>query len=115
MTFETILDSGPAISEMYETLGSDRIAGAHSKGATLADQLIVHMDEIPTGAPGDLINEERRQEIERLAAGSSAELNLRRIGWIFDAREQMLEFNVQPALALESMMLALKLPDGARR
>ena len=66
-------------------------------------------------APGELVNEERRQEIERLAAWSSAELNLRRIGWIFDAREQMLEFNVPVPLALESMMLALKLPDGARR
>ena len=41
MTFETIMDNGPAIAAMYETLGPDRIAGAHSKGATLADQLIV--------------------------------------------------------------------------
>ena len=83
----------------------------------LMDLVSVYRDAIAVaaGAPGELINEERRQEIERLAAGSSAELNLRRIGWIFDAREQMLEFNVQPALALESMMLALKLPDGARR
>lgn len=83
----------------------------------LMDLVSVYRDAIAVaaGAPGDLINEERRQEIKRLVAGSSAELNLRRIGWIFDAREQMLEFNVQPALALESMMVALKLPDGARR
>ncbi|MEJ7794246.1 MAG: DNA polymerase III subunit delta' [Nocardioides sp.] len=83
----------------------------------LMDLVSVYRDAVAVaaGAPGELINEERRQEIERLASGSSAELNLRRIGWIFDAREQMLEFNVQPALALESMMLALKLPDGARR
>jgi sugar phosphate isomerase/epimerase len=58
MTFETILENGPAIAAMYETLGPDRIAGAHSKGATLADQLIIHMDEVPTGAPGDLIDHE---------------------------------------------------------
>jgi len=83
----------------------------------LMDLVSVYRDAVAVaaGAPGELINEERRQEVERLAAGSSAELNLRRIGWIFDAREQMLDFNVQPALALESMMLALKLPDGARR
>ena len=83
----------------------------------LMDLASVYRDAIAVaaGAPGDLMNEERRPEIERLAAASSAELNLRRIGWIFDAREQMLEFNVQPQLALESMMVALKLPDGARR
>ena len=83
----------------------------------LMDLVSVYRDAVAVaaGAPGELINDERRHEIERLAAGSSAELNLRRIGWIFDAREQMLEFNVQPTLALESMMLALKLPDGARR
>lgn len=84
---------------------------------SLMDLVSVYRDAIAiaAGAPGELVNEERRQEIERLAAGSSAELNLRRIGWIFDAREQMLEFNVPVPLALESMMLALKLPDGARR
>ena len=42
---------------------------------------------------------------------STPELNLRRIGWIFEAREQMLEFNVPVPLALESMMVALQ---GAR-
>ena len=83
----------------------------------LMDLVSVYRDAVAVaaGAPGELINEERRVEVEQLAASSSAELNLRRIGWIFDARQQMLEFNVQPALALESMMLALKLPDGARR
>ena len=34
---------------------------------------------------------------------------------IFTARTQMLEFNVQPQLALESMMVALRLPAGAGR
>ncbi len=83
----------------------------------LMDLVSVYRDAIAitAGATGELVNEERRQEIERLADGASAELNLRRIGWIFDAREQMLDFNVPVPLALESMMLALKLPDGARR
>ena len=83
----------------------------------LMDLASVYRDAIAVaaGAPSDLINEERRGEIEQLAAASSAELNLRRIGWIFEAREQMLEFNVPVQLALESLMVALKLPDGARR
>ena len=38
---------------MYQPLGPQWISGAHSKGATLADKLIVHMDEIYTGGPGD--------------------------------------------------------------
>jgi DNA polymerase-3 subunit delta' len=83
----------------------------------LMDLVSVYRDAVAVaaGAPGELINEERRAEITELAASSSAELNLRRIGWIFEAREQMLEFNVPVQLALESMMVALKLPDGARR
>ena len=83
----------------------------------LMDLVSVYRDAIAiaAGAPGELVNEELRAEITRLAEVSSAELNLRRIGWIFDAREQMLDFNVPVQLALESMMVALKLPDGARR
>jgi DNA polymerase-3 subunit delta' len=83
----------------------------------LMDLASVYRDAIAiaAGAPGDLVNEGRRDEITRLADGSSAELNLRRIGWIFEAREQMLDFNVPVALALESMMVALRLPEGARR
>ncbi len=83
----------------------------------LMDLASVYRDAIAVsaGAPGELINEERRAEIEQLAFDSSAELNLRRIGWIFEAREQMLEFNVPVQLALESLMVALQLPDGARR
>ena len=43
-----------------------------------------------------------------LANASSAEQSLRRIEAVFEAREQMLEFNVPPLLALESMMVALQ-------
>ncbi len=84
---------------------------------SLMDLVSVYRDAvaIAAGAPGELVNEERRNEITRLAETSSAELNLRRIGWVFEAREQMLEFNVPVQLALESMMVALRLPEGARR
>jgi DNA polymerase-3 subunit delta' len=81
----------------------------------LMDLVSVYRDAISVavGAPVALVNEEIRPDVELVARTSSPELNLRRIGWIFDAREQMLEFNVPVALALESMMLALKAPGGA--
>ncbi|QZY29388.1 DNA polymerase III subunit delta' [Nocardioides coralli] len=84
---------------------------------SLMDLVSVYRDAIAlaAGAPGELVNEELRDQVSGMAEESSAELNLRRIGWIFEAREQMLEFNVPVALALESMMVALKLPEGARR
>jgi DNA polymerase-3 subunit delta' len=76
----------------------------------LMDLVSVYRDAIAlaSGAPGQLVNEEIRPEIEALARSSSPELNLRRIGWIFEAREQLMEFNVPPALALESMMVSLR-------
>ncbi len=83
---------------------------------SLMDLASVYRDAVALelGAPGELVNEEIRGEVAQVARDSSAELNLRRIGWIFDAREQMLEFNVTPQLALESMMVALKVPEGSR-
>ena len=83
----------------------------------LMDLVSVYRDAIAlaTGASGPLINEEIRPDIDQVVRSSTPELNLRRIRWIFEAREQMLEFNVPVALALESMMLALKVPDGAGR
>ncbi len=84
---------------------------------SLMDLVSVYRDAIAVavGAPGRLVNEELRGDIDQIVRGSSPELNLRRIAWIFEAREQMLEFNVQPALALEAMMVALQVPEGARR
>lgn len=78
----------------------------------LMDLVSVYRDAIAvaTGAPGELVNAEIRPDVEQVVATSTPELNLRRIGWIFEAREQMLEFNVPPALALESMMVALQAP-----
>ncbi|MBC9732786.1 DNA polymerase III subunit delta' [Nocardioides marmotae] len=84
----------------------------------LMDLVSVYRDAVAvgTGAPAELVNEEIRADIEQVVRTSSPELNLRRIGWIFEAREQMLEFNVPVPLALESMMVALRVPDqGSRR
>jgi DNA polymerase-3 subunit delta' len=83
----------------------------------LMDLVSVYRDAIAvaTGAPGRLVNEEIRGDIDQIVRGSTPELNLRRISWVFEAREQMLEFNVPVALALESMMVALKVPEGSTR
>lgn len=77
----------------------------------LMDLVSVYRDVIAvqTGAPGDLVNEEMRKEISGLARQSTPEQNLRRIDAVFAAREKMLEFQVPPLLALESMMLSLRL------
>ena len=79
------------------------------------DLVSVYRDAIAVAADArvTLVNEEIRPDVELLARTSSPELNLQRIGSIFEAREQMLEYNVPVALALESMMLALKAPGGA--
>jgi DNA polymerase-3 subunit delta' len=62
-----------------------------------------------TGAQGDLVNEEMRAEVADIARRSTPEENLRRIDAIFTAREQMMEFNTTPLLALESMMMGLRI------
>ncbi len=73
------------------------------------DLVSVYRDAISvgTGAHGVLVNEEIRGDVEQVARTSTPEQNLQRIAAIFAAREQMLEFNVPVALALESMMVAL--------
>jgi DNA polymerase-3 subunit delta' len=80
---------------------------------SLMDLVSVYRDAVAVavGAPGALVNEEIRGDVAEVVGASTPELNLRRIGWIFEAREHMLEFNVPVALALESMMVALKVPD----
>ena len=77
----------------------------------LMDLVSVYRDVIAvqTGAPGDLVNEEMRGDISGLARHSTPEQNLRRIDAVFAAREKMMEFQVPPLLALESMMLSLRL------
>jgi DNA polymerase-3 subunit delta' len=108
----------PALAELernQKTRAKRRHLDVVDRG--LMDLVSVYRDAIAVaaGAPGQLVNEEIRGDVEQVVRSSSAELNLRRIAWIFDAREQMLEFNVPVPLALESMMLALKVPDGAGR
>jgi DNA polymerase-3 subunit delta' len=80
---------------------------------SLMDLVSVYRDAIAvaTGGGGPLVNEEIRRDIDQVVGASTPELNLRRIGWVFDAREQMLEFNVPVPLALESLMVALKVPS----
>ncbi len=108
-------DYNPALSALergQKTRAKRRQLDVVDRG--LMDLVSVYRDAIAlaTGAPGALVNEEIRGDIALVARASTPELNLRRIGWIFEAREQMLEFNVPVALALESMMVALKVPEG---
>jgi DNA polymerase III subunit delta' len=83
----------------------------------LVDLVSVYRDAIAlgVGAPGQLVNEEIRPDVTELARRVSPEELLRMVDAIFVAREQMLEFNVPPQLALEGMMVALRLPGGAGR
>jgi len=82
----------------------------------LMDLASVYRDAIALGTNADtsLVNEELRPDLQRLVRVSTPEANLRRIDAIFKAREQMLDFNVPVMLALESMMVALRLPEGSR-
>ena len=76
----------------------------------LTELLSVYRDVlvVQTGAGGHLVNEEQRPEVEDLARRTTAEDTLRRIDAVYEARQQMMEFNVPPLLALESMMVSLK-------
>jgi DNA polymerase III subunit delta' len=78
---------------------------------SLMDIMSVYRDAIllQTSGTGDLVNEEARAMVNDIARRSTPEENLRRIDAIFAAREQMMEFNTTPLLALESMMVALRL------
>lgn len=111
---------GPALKRLEDaqkTRAKRRVLDVVDRG--LMDLVSVYRDAIAlaTGAPGALVNEEIRADVEELARTSTPELNLQRIGAVFQAREQMLEFNVQPTLAIESLMVALRTSEdtvGAR-
>ena len=77
----------------------------------LMDLVSLYRDAIAlqTGAPGALVNEEIRGDVVKLARSSTPEQNLRRIDAVFATREHLLEFNAAPLLALEAMMVALRL------
>lgn len=105
---------GPALAALEKaqrTRAKRRHLDVVDRGLT--DLMSVYRDAIAvaTGAPSALVNEDIRDQVQQVVDQSTPELNLRRIGWIFGAREQMLEFNVPVALALESMMVALKAPQ----
>jgi DNA polymerase-3 subunit delta' len=84
---------------------------------SLMDLVSVYRDAVAlaVGAPGQLVNEELRSDVQALARAATPEQHLCRIDAVFKAREQMLEFNVPPALALEAMMATLQLPAGSMR
>ncbi|MDQ6687605.1 MAG: DNA polymerase III subunit delta', partial [Actinomycetota bacterium] len=77
----------------------------------LSDLVSVYRDALvlQLGSDAELVNEELRGELGTLARGCAPEQTLRRIEAVFEAREQMLEFNVPPMLALESLMVGLRL------
>ncbi|WP_067438569.1 DNA polymerase III subunit delta' [Nocardioides jensenii] len=107
----------PALSALekgQKTRAKRRVLDVIDRG--LMDLVSVYRDAIVlgTGAGTELVNEELRRDLDRLVRATTPEQNLQRITAVFTAREQMLEFNVPPALALESMMVALRLPEGTR-
>ena len=105
----------PALRDLeksQKTRAKRRVLDVVDRG--LMDLISVYRDvlTLQLGATTELVNEELRGEVVALAHASTAEQNLTRIEAVFEAREQMLEFNVPPLLALESMMVALQVPRG---
>lgn len=102
---------GPALKELeksQKTRAKRRHLDVVDRG--LMDLVSVYRDALTLqlGAASAVVNEEIRPDVEQLARVTTPESNLRRIDAVFEAREQMLEFNVPPMLALESLMMALK-------
>lgn len=77
---------------------------------SLIDLISVYRDvlSLQLGAQSELVNEDVRPDLMELARRSEPELSLRRIDAILRARQQVMEFNVPPLLALEAMMSALR-------
>lgn len=108
----------PALSALdkdQKTRGKRRVLDVADR--CLMDLVSVYRDAIALsmGTTGVLVNEEMRAEIAQIARQTTPEELLHMVDAVFTAREQMLEFNVPPLLALESMMVALRLPRGAGR
>ncbi|HEX7739976.1 MAG TPA: DNA polymerase III subunit delta' [Marmoricola sp.] len=102
----------PALRDLeksQKTRAKRRVLDVVDRG--LMDLVSIYRDvlTIQLGSPGELVNVERRGDLAVLVERSTPEEHLRRIDAVFEAREQMLEFNVPPLLALESMMVALQL------
>jgi len=62
---------------------------------------------VQLGASGGLVNEELRQDIDTMARATTGEISTQRLGAIFATRE-LLETEVAPLLALESLMISLR-------
>jgi DNA polymerase-3 subunit delta' len=77
---------------------------------SLMDLMSVYRDVLvlQTRAGSPLVNEEQRVALAEMARKDTAEHTLRHIDAISEARQQMLEFNVPPQLALEALMVALR-------
>jgi DNA polymerase-3 subunit delta' len=102
----------PALRDLeksQKTRAKRRVLDVVDRG--LMDLVSVYRDvlTLQLGARSELVNEELRGDVVALAEASTPEQSLGRIQAVFEAREQMLEFNVPPLLALESMMVALQL------
>jgi len=102
----------PALRDLeksQKTRAKRRVLDVVDRG--LMDLVSVYRDALALqiGSRSELVNADRREDLSVLAQRSSPEEHLRRIDAVFEAREQMLEFNVPPLLALESMMVALRL------
>ena len=77
----------------------------------LVDVLGFYRDvlRVQSGADADLVNDEMRPSIERLAKASTPTITARRMAAVVAARDA-LEANAAPLLALESLALALRDP-----
>jgi DNA polymerase-3 subunit delta' len=77
----------------------------------LMDLVSVYRDVVALQlqAPGALVNEEIRTDVVDIARRTRPEDNLRRIDAVFHARDQMMEFNANREVTLESMMVQLRL------
>jgi DNA polymerase-3 subunit delta' len=84
---------------------------------SLMDVLSVLRDVLmlQTGAGQGLINDEQRVALAELARATTPEETLHKVDAVYEAREHMLEFNVPPLLAMEAMMVALRVPSRAAR
>ncbi len=100
----------PALRDMeksQKTRAKRRVLDVVDRG--LMDLVSVYRDvvTIQLGTTAELVNEEIHADLTQIATTSTPEQNLRRIDAVFGAREQMLEFNVPPLLALEALMVEL--------
>lgn len=64
---------------------------------------------VQLGSDAELVNEELRPDIDAMARASTGDVTAKRLAAIFETRE-LLEGEIAPLLALESLMIALRRP-----